>query len=297
MQPAPAWQWSVAFCGTFLLLLPATAAMGATLPAMERLTAQLRARRAVHRGALRQQHVRRGARRARRRVLAGPRARPGAHRGRLRRAQPALRRDRAGRVSRRPRQTAPRAAAPDRARARGVLSRLAVTGLLGIGYEVLVVRVLSQVTENTVYTFAMLLAVYLVGTAAGAAGYQRWLRRPPRSRTQLRRPAARRAGGGLPGRHGVAVGRRAREGAGAATRSAPAWRAALAAEAVLALRRLRAADDRDGRAVQPPEPRARAPPASASGARSASTRWARRSRRRSSACWWFRRSGPSSRCC
>ncbi len=47
---------------------------------------------------------------------------------------------------------------------------LAATGLLGIGYEVLVVRVLSQVTENTVYTFAMLLAVYLVGTALGAAG-------------------------------------------------------------------------------------------------------------------------------
>ncbi len=50
-----------------------------------------------------------------------------------------------------------------------------MTGLLGIGYEVLVVRVLSQVTEDTVYTFALLLAVYLVGSAAGAAGYQRWL--------------------------------------------------------------------------------------------------------------------------
>jgi spermidine synthase len=52
---------------------------------------------------------------------------------------------------------------------------LAITGLLGIGYEVLVVRVLSQVTENTVYTFALLLAVYLVGTALGAAAYHRWL--------------------------------------------------------------------------------------------------------------------------
>ena len=51
---------------------------------------------------------------------------------------------------------------------------LAATGLLGIGYEVLVVRVLSQVAENTVYTFAMLLAVYLIGTALGAAAYQRW---------------------------------------------------------------------------------------------------------------------------
>lgn len=43
------------------------------------------------------------------------------------------------------------------------------TGLLGIGYEVLAVRVLSQVTENTVYSYALLLAVYLLGTALGAA--------------------------------------------------------------------------------------------------------------------------------
>jgi spermidine synthase len=50
---------------------------------------------------------------------------------------------------------------------------LAMTGLLGIGYEVLIVRVLSQVTENTVFTFAFLLSIYLVGTALGAAAYQR----------------------------------------------------------------------------------------------------------------------------
>ncbi|HRY16380.1 MAG TPA: spermidine synthase, partial [Candidatus Competibacteraceae bacterium] len=42
VQPSPARHWLVAFCGTFLLLLPATAAMGATLPAMERVLAQLR---------------------------------------------------------------------------------------------------------------------------------------------------------------------------------------------------------------------------------------------------------------
>lgn len=47
----------------------------------------------------------------------------------------------------------------------GLLWRLAATGLLGIGHEVLVVRALSQVAENTVYTFAILLAVYLVGSA------------------------------------------------------------------------------------------------------------------------------------
>ncbi len=61
------------------------------------------------------------------------------------------------------------------ANARAALARLAFSGLLGIGYEMLVVRVLSQVAEDTVYTFALLLAVYLVGTAAGAAACQRWL--------------------------------------------------------------------------------------------------------------------------
>ena len=50
---------------------------------------------------------------------------------------------------------------------------LFATGLIGIGYQVLVVRVLSQVLENTVYTFASLLSVYLLGTALGAFLYQR----------------------------------------------------------------------------------------------------------------------------
>jgi len=53
--------------------------------------------------------------------------------------------------------------------ARGIGLRLFTTGLLGIGYEVLAVRVLIQVTENTVYTYSMLLAVFLLGTALGAA--------------------------------------------------------------------------------------------------------------------------------
>ena len=50
----------------------------------------------------------------------------------------------------------------------------AATGFVGIGYEVVAVRVLSQVTENTVYSYALIVAVYLLGTAAGAAAYQRW---------------------------------------------------------------------------------------------------------------------------
>ncbi len=39
-EPALMWHWLVAFLGTFLLLLPATAAMGATLPAMERVVSR-----------------------------------------------------------------------------------------------------------------------------------------------------------------------------------------------------------------------------------------------------------------
>src|SRR5262249_9113153 len=50
-QPSPVWQWTVAFCGTFALLLPATAAMGATLPAMERSLTRVSERR-EHIGAL-----------------------------------------------------------------------------------------------------------------------------------------------------------------------------------------------------------------------------------------------------
>ena len=56
-----------------------------------------------------------------------------------------------------------------------MLATLPATGALGIGYEVVVVRVLSQVAQDTDYTFALLLAAYLAGTAGGAAFYQRRL--------------------------------------------------------------------------------------------------------------------------
>jgi len=48
------------------------------------------------------------------------------------------------------------------------------TGLAGVGLEVLGVQILSQILQNTVYTFANVLAVYLVGTASGAWIYQRF---------------------------------------------------------------------------------------------------------------------------
>ena len=185
VQPTPVWQWSVAFLGSFWLFLPATAAMGATLPAMQRLAAQLHGQLPV---------------RDQGRSIAALYASNtfGAVLGVLAAAfwlVPAIGLARTAGVSvalnllcgvaslllfPASAQAAPAARAPDRGPsapggARALMARLALTGLLGIGYEVLVVRVLSQVTEDTVYTFALLLAVYLVGTAAGAAAYRRWL--------------------------------------------------------------------------------------------------------------------------
>ncbi len=191
-QPTAAWQWTVAFCGSFALLLPATAAMGACLPAIERAMAPLRLPgRSI--AALYASNTGGAvigvlacafwlvptlglARTAglcavlnllcatvAMRAFSGPAGAAAAAGG------PVLGPD-FGRASR---TTAPTA----RPARRSTLARLAATGLLGIGYEVVVVRVLSQVTEDTVYTFALLLAVYLVGSALGAAAYPRW--RPP----------------------------------------------------------------------------------------------------------------------
>jgi spermidine synthase len=193
-NPSPAWHWFVAFPGIFLLLLPATAAMGATLPAMERILGRMRkdgtsiaglyafntlgavlgvvgaafvlipgvglvrtaglcavlnllcaavALKCFARGgvAVGVQHTSTARATSDADLATATRVTPGAHQASATRAT----------------------------------SLLAVTGLLGIGYEILVVRVLSQVAENTVYTFSILLAVYLVGTAIGASACHRWL--------------------------------------------------------------------------------------------------------------------------
>lgn len=197
-QPTPAWQWGVAFGGSLLLLLPATAAMGATLPvlaaALRPATPATPARPAPP-----------GEPVATRAPHTGPKAWPvaslyaantlGALLGVLALAFwaiPALGLSRclllcaslnlacaaiAGRAlpaGAAPAPPPPPLAAPGRHRLDALLL---ATGLLGIGYEVVVVRVLSQVMEDTVYTFALLLAVYLVGTALGAAALARGLRR------------------------------------------------------------------------------------------------------------------------
>jgi spermidine synthase len=171
VQPSPLWHWSIAFGGTFVLLLPATAAMGATLPAMERILATLR-EQGTQIGALYAANT------------------FGAVLGVLGAAFVSvpllglrmtayacaalnlLCAAAAFKVVTRPAADVAHTKPTDAA---GHLGVLAATGLLGIGYEVVVVRVLSQVAENTVYTFSILLAVYLIGTTLGAAAYSRWL--------------------------------------------------------------------------------------------------------------------------
>jgi len=178
-QPTALWQWSVTFAAAFLMLLPATAAMGVTLPAMERVVA---------------------------RTADTPQAIAGLYASNTAGAvlgvsamafwllphwgltatsllcvglnllcagltlavwrQPVV-----VRATPEPSDLPPLQATAQ-APGRAALWRLAATGFLGIGYEVLVVRVLSQVTEDTVYTFALLLAVYLLGTTLGAALYR-----------------------------------------------------------------------------------------------------------------------------
>ena len=186
--PAPAWQWAVAFGGTLLMLLPATAAMGATLPALERVLAQQpRTRQAV--AALYAANTF-GAVVG---VLAAAfwllptfgLTATAAFCAALNAAAALLawRAFGAGAAAQAPLPTAPLGnagetalLAPSHAAVRSPVLLLAATGCLGIGYEVLVVRALSQAAENTVYTFALLLAVYLLGSAAGAALLHRGLR-------------------------------------------------------------------------------------------------------------------------
>ena len=52
-----------------------------------------------------------------------------------------------------------------------LLGAAVATGALGVGVEVVLVRVLGQVFDGTIYTFAAVLAVYLLGTFAGSQAY------------------------------------------------------------------------------------------------------------------------------
>ena len=168
-QPTPLWQWTIAFAGTFLLLLPATAAMGATLPAMARITAGDHDRRRIAAlyaantfgaviGVLAIAFL----------LVPTLGLRATALVCVLLNLACALV---AWRVL--PAAAVTESVIPHSSADPLLARRLFVTGLLGIGYEIVVVRVIGEVAEDTVYTFALLLAVYLVGGAAGAALYRR----------------------------------------------------------------------------------------------------------------------------
>ncbi|MEQ8844133.1 MAG: fused MFS/spermidine synthase [Phycisphaerales bacterium] len=177
-----AWRhWMVAFLVPLATLLPATTAMGATLPAMDRLFCRLVGRPRSIGGLYAANTL-------------------GAVAGTLGSAFfiiPALGFSRTVVllaamnfvsaalvvVTRRP-TTDPRATpAHEPVTDAPSFGRLGVTlfatGLLGIGYEVIAFRVMAQVLENTVYSFATGLSAYLVGTALGAAAYQAFLARRP----------------------------------------------------------------------------------------------------------------------
>ena len=199
LEPSPLRHWLVAFMLPALVLLPATAAMGATLPAMERWLSPLlvhgRCVGAIYAsntlgavvGILACTFVLVPALGFRRsawllaalNVVCGAvalsagawlsPAAPAMHDGRQRKdtsrpaAEPAVATEGSG-------------IPKDLCTASDLRLGMTVffTGLLGIGFETVCVRVLSQVLENTVYTFALVLSVFLLGTSIGAALYQRF---------------------------------------------------------------------------------------------------------------------------
>lgn len=173
-EPSVLRHWTVAFLIPFILLLPASAAMGATLPALERQLSTARS----HLGGLYAANTFGAVLGL---LLAVFVVIP--HGGLLRTALLCaavnalcavlawwLWRDAPAAPSATS-ATSDISTPPNRGHR--VPALLVATGVLGIGYEVLAVRVLSQVTESTVYSYALLLAMYLLGTAAGAALYQR----------------------------------------------------------------------------------------------------------------------------
>jgi spermidine synthase len=181
-EPTALRQWSIAFLIPALALLPATAAMGATLPAMEKLLSVTHRERGSVASAyaantfgavcgtlltpfvlmpliglsgagfvLAVLNMSIAA------VLLLRQRPPGAlPECSATSSQPAPRQEK----------LSPATNSPARLRL-----ALLVSGCLGMTYEAVGVRVLSQVLENTIYTYACVLAVFLLGTAAGAAAF------------------------------------------------------------------------------------------------------------------------------
>ncbi len=173
--PTPDRQWIVAFAVPAVALLPATVAMGGTLPAVERLAARLAGRGTTVAGLYAANTL--GAAvgivlaatvlvpllglRGTVFVLAAIDVACGL----------AMWLGPAADERERPPVAHSFADPPPRPE---LAALLLLTGLLGIGFEVAGVRVIGQVLENTVYTYASTVCIYLLGTAIGAALWQRF---------------------------------------------------------------------------------------------------------------------------
>lgn len=173
VQPSASVQWGVTFLLPLVLLLPATLAMGATLPAMDGITARLRGQASVVGGLYGANTL--GA-------VAGTLAAtfwivPAVGFSRTQYLLAlinvicvvgvfALQPVAAGTLK------PPDGQAVALNPPKRLFLTLFCTGLLGIGYEVMSVRIVSQVLENTVFSYAVLLSLYLLGMAAGASIYQ-----------------------------------------------------------------------------------------------------------------------------
>ncbi|MGJ4946197.1 spermidine synthase [Bradyrhizobium sp. HKCCYLS1011] len=178
-EPAPVLLWAASFALPTLALLPATIAMGGTLAALERITREWRGASRVSAGVY-------GANTAG--AVAGTLAStflliPAlGFSGTLLAlacvnllcALGALALGRTMRSTKPDVENLPRTIDSPR-----LTLTLFATGFLGIAFEMLVVRLAAQVLEDTVFTFAGLLAAYLLGTAAGGLI---WQRMPSRAR-------------------------------------------------------------------------------------------------------------------
>lgn len=172
-EPTWAWQWFVSLSIPFLLLLPATFAMGGTLPAMERLFSRLRRDGWAVGGLYGVNTMGAVAGTMINTFIIAPQV---GFRLTLVLLAAVNLLCAAGVLAGAARKESSRQPVDPDIAERPAQSRLYIllflTGFLGIGYEVLVVRVFSQVLENTIYSFASVLSVYLLGTALGAWFYQ-----------------------------------------------------------------------------------------------------------------------------
>lgn len=180
VDPSPPRQWAVSFFVPFLALLPATAAMGATLPAMDRFVSSLAQQGRTIGGIYAVNTLGAAAGVVASTFLIMPTL---GFRGtviifaviNLLCAAVMLLWPAQRETQREPVLEPIEDALP----VWRLNLTLVVTGLLGIGYEILGVRVMAQVLENTVYSYAAALIVYLCFTAIGAAIYQRLLSHRP----------------------------------------------------------------------------------------------------------------------